>query len=615
MFTPSNESSRGEFALHLPGLLKVLAEHLYSNRQVALRELIQNAGDSTVRRADSSVAPPDYRPRLTIALHEAARTLTFADSGSGLSRDEIRDYLSTIGRSYTRELKEHMALFSPDAAQKLVGQFGFGFLSAFLLAERVEVDTLSMNGGAALHWESSGDESYELAPGTRAEVGTTITLHVKPEAAYLLDAEILRESLLRFADFLPFAIYMDGDDAPLNRGRAPWEGDEDEELNDWIRERSGISPLAVIGLSPHRIELGHDALEIPLGGALWVPPGSVASVREYGDLSVYIRGMWIRDDEKQLLPKWARFVRGVIDCPALQPTASREDVHQDETFGHVKAALEAQLAGALENIAREAPEVWAALVRGHADVITGWAARDEEFFERVAEILPFRTTRGLLTLRDYLAQSGGKFYYVSRELGSLQEQLLAEGSGVPVVDASWFGVEGCLRRFATTRSEDGERIPLVQMDEGSEELLRPVAPAPFAAMVDYFAGQNQRARAAAFEPSSVPALLIYPRDAQFVADAKGALSGDELASPFAQMIGQVVENTGLDADDLRGVLHLNADNPLIRSLARAAIGPREAAILDVLAANARLFAAKTLTAGDAARVFGEFSHALGELQS
>src|SRR5437763_11722496 len=112
---------------------------------------------------------------------------------------------------------------------------------------------------------------------------------------------------------------------------------------------------------------------VPKRGFLYGPPGSVASVREYGDLSVYIRRMFICDRERDLLPPWARFVRGAIDCPALQPTASREGIHQDENFESVQQALEDQLSAGLQELARSDPGRWRKLIQGHSDVIMGWA--------------------------------------------------------------------------------------------------------------------------------------------------------------------------------------------------------------------------------------------------
>src|SRR5437899_1829848 len=174
-------SERQRFNLHLPGLLKVLAEHLYTSKKVGIRELIQNAHDSCVRRKIEA-NEPNYRPRIDVGLDLARRTVTIRDNGFGLTEEEIGTYLATIGRGYTRELRERLALCSPSEAAELIGQFGLGFLSAFLLASEVTLITRSFQGGPALRWSSTGDEHYDLGPGERAQVGTTVELKIKPAA-------------------------------------------------------------------------------------------------------------------------------------------------------------------------------------------------------------------------------------------------------------------------------------------------------------------------------------------------------------------------------------------------------------------------------------------------
>src|SRR5207249_4225156 len=157
---------------------------------------------------------------------------------------------------------------------------------------------------------------------------------------------------------------------------------------------------------------------------------------------------------------WARFVRGIIDSPLLQPTASRESIHQDENFELVRQSVEQQLGEGLRELAADDVTTWKQIVRGHADVIIGWAVNDNEFFDRVEDIVTFRTSRGPLSLREYLDLSGGTLYYVTRELGSLQEQILAEGRDVPAIDASWFAVTPFLEKYAARHPD----VALVQLD-------------------------------------------------------------------------------------------------------------------------------------------------------
>lgn len=600
----SEGNVRQAFKLHLPGLLKVLAEHLYSNKTVAIRELLQNAHDSCLRRAVEGRSP-GYRPRIDIAIDRRQGVLTISDNGSGLTADDITDYLATIGRSYTRELKEKLAFLAPDEAAQLIGQFGFGFLSSFLIALEVTLTTRSHRPGSeAIRWHCVGDEYYDLAPATRAEAGTTIELSIKPSAAFLLQEQLLNEAIRKYADFLPIPIHVNDDPVPVNLMTPPWEtADPRTATLDYIERTFKLrEPLYVLPLSDHRIDLGHDTLTVPLQGFLFVPPVSTASVQEYGDLAVFIRRMFIRDGEKDLLPPWARFVRGVIDCPSLQPTASREGLHQDERFGLVQRALEEQLSAGLRRVAREEPTVWRGIVYGHADVITGWAVSDNEFFAQVADIVTFRTSRGRLALPEYLQLTGGTLYYVSKELGSLQEQLLAEGHDVPVIDASWFAVEPFLQRYAARHPGIG----LVQMDGEAQHLLRPVPEAGFAALLARYRARGIRTRVAAFKSVDVPALMLYPQGAEFIIETNSTLADGGLPAPLAGLVGDYLNRAAMGEDELKGTLQLNASCALIRRLADAPpADPALDAVLTLIHQIARLFAGRTLTAADAALAFRE----------
>jgi molecular chaperone HtpG len=363
----------------------------------------------------------------------------------------------------------------------------------------------------------------------------------------------------------------------------------------------------VLPLTDRKVDLGHDSLTVPLRGFLFVPPGSVASVREYGDLDVYIRRMFICERERDLLPPWARFVRGVVDSPLLQPTASRESLHQDENFELVRQALEQQLGEGLRTLARDDPGTWKRLVRGHSDVIIGWAVSDNEFFDRVEDIVTFRTSRGPLSLREYLEVSGGSLYYVTREMGSLQEQLLAEGRDVPAIDASWFSVTPFLQKYADRHPEVG----LVQLDGEAEQLLRPVREERFAALLEWYRANDVSARVASFKPPEAPALVLYPQGAELAREAQESREAGDLPGPLAGLVQDYVDRRFSGGADLRGTLYLNASCPLIRQLAENPPAPATlGAVLTLLWQMARLFAGRMLSASDAVAAFAETTRAL-----
>lgn len=597
-----SEDTKRRFNLHLPGLLEVLAGSLYSSSKVGLRELIQNAHDSCIRRRVEG-HETNYHPRINITVNKAANTLAISDNGHGLSVEEIDTYLSTIGRSYTGELKGELSIFSNDEATNLIGQFGFGFLSAFLLADEVTLVTKSLQPGSeAIKWQSGGGEFYQLTSGTRDYVGTTITLKIKPGIAFIFDNRILADTIRKFADFLPIPIRINDSPTPVNLMQPPWQAENTTEASlQYIRRtfRMQGDPLCVIHLNNQLLDLGHDTFEVPLKGILFVPASSVVSVHEYGDLMIFIRRMFICDDQKNLLPPWARFVRGVIDCPYLQPTASRESIQEDDAFYAVQQALESQLGAALKQIATEDPHTWRQIVQGHTDLITGWAVRDSEFFNLVADLVLFRTSRGYLTLPEYLKLTGASFYYVTRHLGSVQEQLLAEGYGAPVIDAHWFAVKPFLEKYASWH----EGIDLIRMDGEVEQLMQPVPEPSFVKLLDFYRGQGIRVQVVAFKPREVPALMVYHGDAEFILDARQAIDQGELAAPFADLIGGYLDQKS-STEALKGTLYLNADCDLIRTLVQETYPAITfEATLTLVYQIARLFSGRTLTAQGATSAF------------
>ncbi|MDB5391736.1 MAG: hypothetical protein JWM11_7382 [Planctomycetaceae bacterium] len=601
--------TRGRFQLHLPGLLKVLAEHLYSTQRVGVRELIQNAHDTCVRRT-MELAEPGYRPRIDLSCDPASQTLRVDDNGCGLTENEIHTYLTVIGRGYTRELRERLATDDLDASRELIGQFGIGFLSAFLLASEVTVETRSANG-PALRWHSTGDEEFDMSPGNRTTVGTTVELRLKPSAHYLLHEQNLLDVVRAYTDFLPTPIHVENSHVQVNLGNPPWEEpDIEDACRRYVQRRFGeADPIWVLPLSDGTIDLGHDTLTVPLRGFLFVPKQSVVSIKEYGTLAVYIRKMAICEADQHLLPPWARFVRGVIDCPALQPTASREAVHQDDSFDAVCRVLEDQLSAGLHELATKAPQIWRQIAYGHSDVIMGWAAKNPDFFRMVADSVPLRTSRGRLTFPEYLSESGNVVYYTTHELGSLQDKLLAEGRDVPAIDASWFAVPAFLRSYAELHPE----VTLVQLDDDLNALLQPVPTGQFEELVQLCEELGFAVRVASFKPTDLPAVMMYPADAETIRGVAAALDEGLIPDGFSGFVRDFVDQKQAERSDV-GTIHLNSSCPLIRRLSSPEIPTaRKQAALSVIAYFAKLFCGRMLDASQAATDLGAWQRSLDRL--
>ena len=243
-------------------------------------------------------------------------------------------------------------------------------------------------------------------------------------------------------------------------------------------------------------------------------------------------------------------------------------------------------------------------------MIVGWAVSDSEFFERVEDIVTFRTSRGPLSLSEYLKLTNGTLYYVTRELGSLQEQVLAEGRDVPAIDASWFAVTPFLQKYAL-RHQD---VDLVQLDGEAEQLLRPIKEDPFEALLTYYRDQGIRVRAAAFRPVDVPAIVLYPQGAELAQEASASAEAGDLPPPLAGLVNEYIDQKFGSGEELKGTLYLNASCPLVRRLAEnpPAVATRDA-VLTLLHQIARLFAGRMLSAADAVVAFRETTRSLGEL--
>ncbi|HEU0027425.1 MAG TPA: ATP-binding protein [Ktedonobacterales bacterium] len=603
--------------IHLPGLLKLLGESLYSTPRVALRELVQNAHDSCVRRREEDPAAANgYAPAIRVWADREARQLMIEDNGSGLTREEITVFLATVGRGYTSELRSRLGAGGRDEALELIGYFGLGLLSAFMIAQRVQITTASyQTPGESWRWISEGGQSYALRRAMREGVGTTVQLDLRDDALFLLDADALTDALRAYAELLsvPITIGMGGE--IINAHPAPWmEEAQDEPAHAravryaaWVRERLDANALAVLPLDDARAP---DGAVIPLRGALYVPERSVISIREYGDVAVYVRRMLITERERDLLPDWARFVTGVIECPLLNPTASRETLRHDEVYDAVRASVAAQLLAFFERLAADAPLDWAAIVRAHNDLIKGWAVRSYELFARVADLVTFKTSRGELTIPDYLRENPGRIFYYDEEDGLAQALTLFEARRLAVIDARWFADVAFLRRYSELYGTQIE-----QLAPGAAFIFTPFADTDgsWRPVLDACAAEGLPARLVTFQPTSLPAIMVYPPGAERLRRARQVAERPSVASPIRRLVRDYIAQQP-QGDAPEGMLHLNALNPLLRR-ARD-YGPRRpefAPLMSILIANARVFAGQGLSAQETIACFDRINAALAEL--
>jgi molecular chaperone HtpG len=299
-----------EFQIDLQGLIKLLARNLYPTADVFVREMLQNAHDSIQKRQTLQKDNP-CKGKIQVKINREAATITIADNGVGMTAQEVREYLATIGRSGTAEFRQREDVVA------LIGQFGIGLLSAFIVADRVVIETQSYQlEHPTLRWESDGGKTYNLQPIEKKEVGTTVTLHTSKDYRDMLMKNKLQEAIRKYADFLPIGIYLNDDEGPSNTMNAPWHkhyADAEEELRvrdvkNFVFKRFNDIALAIIPINMSE--------PYPIQGVMYVSENRSLPV---GMVDIYQKRMFVMEANRDILPAWAKFIRGVIDSPALTP--------------------------------------------------------------------------------------------------------------------------------------------------------------------------------------------------------------------------------------------------------------------------------------------------------
>ncbi|MBN1121320.1 MAG: ATP-binding protein [Anaerolineae bacterium] len=618
--TGKNDPEHHRLDLHLAGILRLLSEHLYADPKAALREVIQNAYDSCIRRLVEDESIEAYSPHIDISIDAVNRTISIQDNGSGLTYDEIQSYLSTIGRGYTAELDQRLAFREHAQADRLIGQFGLGILAALIAADRLELITRSFKANSeAWRWVCEGSETYTIVSANRKSAGSTLILHLNLTGEFLLNEGLVREIIRLYADFLSVPITINGGKQPANAVDAPWHMDAGiDAYRAFIADRFGdYFPLTVIPLHDHIEEVSVpgsrvDSVRTPLRGVLFVPSSSTLSLLEYGDLIVYIRRMFITDQERGLLPSWARFVQGIVDTPALNPTASREQVRRDDQYTLVQRILERQLLDHFVRVAHEQPSTWRRIVQAHNDLIKAWALDSPAFFEAVGDVVTFETNRGQLALPEILSAGEGMIYYTTEERGVLQEMLLFDSAGLIVVDASRFAEALFIEQYANSRPG----VELHRLTPGESSVFEPIEDeaGEYASLLRYYSDQGISVRLARFEPEAVPAILVFPPGSDEAAKARAALDGGEVSPSVARLIEEYLALQNISAEIGQGVLHLNLNNSLVRHTCN--LSPNEepfAAVLEIIYYNARLFARHSLTPAEARQGFDMIAFSIDRL--
>lgn len=428
------------FQAEVKQLLQLMIHSLYSNKEIVLRELISNASDAADKLrfealANGALYEDDSDLKIRVAFDKAARTLSVMDNGIGMTRDEVIANIGTIAKSGT---KEFFNALTGDQAKdaNLIGQFGVGFYSAFIIADKVTLITRRAGSSEAVRWESAGEGDFTLEEADKATRGTEIILHLRDGEDEFLSDWKLKTIIRKYSDHITLPIVMK---------KSEWkEGaevatDEDETVNRasalWARNKSDINEEEYKEFYKH---VSHD-FEAPLAWShsrvegnqeyislLYIPTKAPFDLydreRRHG-IKLYVKRVFIMEDAEKLMPQYLRFVRGVIDSADLPLNVSREILQSSRDVDAIKAGSTKKILSLLEDLAENKPEDYATFYKEFGRVLKEGVGEDFANKDKIATLLRFASTHAdteaqVVSLKDYIARMQSEqevIYYITAD--------------------------------------------------------------------------------------------------------------------------------------------------------------------------------------------------------
>ncbi|MCA6937992.1 molecular chaperone HtpG [Pectobacterium versatile] len=436
------QETRG-FQSEVKQLLHLMIHSLYSNKEIFLRELISNSSDAADKLRFRALSAPELYAgdgdlRVRVSTDKEKRTLTISDNGIGMSRDEVIDNLGTIAKSGTKAFLESMGSDQVKDSQ-LIGQFGVGFYSAFIVADKVTVRTRAAGASAdqGVYWESAGEGDYTIADITKGDRGTEITLHLREGEDEFLDDWRVRSVISKYSDHIALPVEIEsrteseeegGESAvsweKINKAQALWTRSKsevsDEEYNEFYKHISHdfTDPLS---WSHNRVEGKQEYTSL-----LYIPahaPWDMWNRDHKHGLKLYVQRVFIMDDAEQFMPNYLRFVRGLIDSNDLPLNVSREILQDSRVTQNLRNALTKRVLQMLDKLAKDDAEKYQTFWQQFGLVLKEGPAEDGSNREAIAKLLRFATTQSdssaqTVSLEDYVSrmvEGQDKIYYITAD--------------------------------------------------------------------------------------------------------------------------------------------------------------------------------------------------------
>lgn len=394
--------------IHSENILPIIKKWLYSDRDIFSRELVSNSVDAIrkvkILRDQGLCTANDDEFRIDVNIDKEKRTITFSDTGVGMDAEEVEKYIAQIAFSGAEDFAEKYK--SNQVGDQFIGHFGLGFYSAYMVADKVEINTLSYKDGAeSVFWSCDGSSSYEISKGSRTERGTSVILHINEENSDFLDAHKLRQTLNHYCAFLPYPVYLDGS---LINTQEPL----------WIKNPSDCTEKDYLEFYRHLYPMDEDPLfwihlnvDYPfhLQGILYFPKMRRDLDLNKNSIQLYCNRVFVSDSCKDIIPHYLMALRGVIDSPDIPLNVSRSYLQMDRTVRQLSTHISKKVSDSLEKLYRSDKPRFEKVWNDVSMVVKMGILEDEKFYEKTKNILVWKEVNGdWTTVEDYLERNKDK---------------------------------------------------------------------------------------------------------------------------------------------------------------------------------------------------------------
>jgi HSP90 family molecular chaperone len=424
-----NTTNTYEYKAETQQLLNILIHSLYSDRDVFLRELVSNAADALTKMHYKSlttqeVSSPEAELAIRIKTIPDENLLIIRDTGIGMSKQEIIENLGTIAHSGALAFLEQMKDNASSETQNIIGQFGVGFYAAFMVADTIEVNSLSWDvNESPVTWISNGEKSYQIVESKKQERGTEIIVHLKEDAKEYTDINKLKRVIQKHSNYIPYPIYIADESEPVNEQTAIWRQQpsavENEKINDFYKQFTldFTEPISYL----------HLAIDAPiqLFALLFVPSTTYNpsfSLRKQDGLQLYCRNILLQDFSRDLLPDYLRFVQGVVDSEDIPINVSRETIQSNKVVTQIRKILTGKVLDKLADLAEKEPDQYLTFWNTYGDFLKEGITTNPEDQERLIKLIRFNTRKHeseLISFNDYIEEKSEKqkkiYYFLDNE--------------------------------------------------------------------------------------------------------------------------------------------------------------------------------------------------------